>query len=241
MSPPPPDRPEEALDPASLRRLFLLSSIVFYGGGFLVTWLVTTWSSRPDLRLATGPWGELSTWTGVGQQAAIGTAAGLAVVLVGLLGRQVLPALREMEREFAGFFSWKPGWGDLLLLAVTSSVAEEAFFRGLLQPWLGLHITSLVFAICHPPLSRRLVLWTPFALAMGYLLGWLFESSGGSLVAPILAHFAVNLLNLRLITRTTGGEDGMPFAEPTPLSPSEPPPSSGHQEQGKELENRDLQ
>jgi membrane protease YdiL (CAAX protease family) len=225
-----------------MRRAFLGSSIVLYGGGFLVTLLLVRWFGAPALRYTPGPWDEISTWTGTGREAAIGTMAGVAVVVAGLVGRRFAAALRAMEQEFAAFFSWNPSWGDLFLLAATSSLAEEAFFRGLLQPWLGLHLASLLFAACHPPLSRRLLLWTPFALAMGYLLGWLFEVSGGLLIAPTLAHFTVNLLNLRIITGRTGARpDGIPFAEPTRLSPSpgtetDPPDP----DRSRELDHNDL-
>ena len=81
-----------------------------------------------------------------------------------------------------------------------SAVAEEAFFRGALQPQLGLPATSLLFALAHFAPRRDLLPWTAFALAAGFALGALFEATG-NLVAPTLAHAVVNAINLWLLSR----------------------------------------
>ena len=74
---------------------------------------------------------------------------------------------------------------DILLIAALSSVGEEMFFRGILlpglghvlsSPWLGLAASSLIFGLLHVPASLRMVPWTLQAVAMGFLLGFLFVS-----------------------------------------------------------------
>ena len=85
-------------------------------------------------------------------------------------------------------------------LALVSGVAEEAFFRGALQPLLGLPATSLLFALAHFAPRRELWPWTLFALAAGFGLGALFEWRG-NLVAPVVAHALVNAVNLWLLSR----------------------------------------
>jgi membrane protease YdiL (CAAX protease family) len=47
---------------------------------------------------------------------------------------------------------------------------------------------------------REFLPWTGFSVAAGFLLGWLFESTG-NLVAPIAAHALVNGVNLSLLVR----------------------------------------
>jgi hypothetical protein len=94
------------------------------------------------------------------------------------------------------------------LLAGLSGVAEEAFFRGVLQPWLGLAAASLLFGLAHFVPRRDLLPWSVFAVAAGFLLGMLFESTG-NLVAPVTAHATINAVNLHLLStrygaRTTG-------------------------------------
>ncbi|MDJ0867061.1 MAG: CPBP family intramembrane metalloprotease [Myxococcota bacterium] len=86
------------------------------------------------------------------------------------------------------------------LLALTSGVAEEAFFRGALQPQVGLWLASLLFALAHFVPRRDLLAWAPFSLVAGLLLGGLYAATG-SLVAPIVAHVVLNGVNLSRLAR----------------------------------------
>ena len=88
--------------------------------------------------------------------------------------------------------------GQILLIAAASSVGEEAFFRGAVQPWLGLPVTSVVFGLLHVGPSRVFLPWTTMALIMGFALGLLFSWTG-SLIAPVLCHGLINAINLRRI------------------------------------------
>jgi len=88
-----------------------------------------------------------------------------------------------------------------VILAACSSLGEELLFRGALMPWLGLPLSSLVFASLHIGPGRRFVPWTLMALALGIGFGYLARSTG-SLGAPIAAHFTINFVNLRFIVRT---------------------------------------
>jgi membrane protease YdiL (CAAX protease family) len=89
---------------------------------------------------------------------------------------------------------------EVAILALASGIGEELFFRGALQPWLGLVATSLLFGVAHLVPTRPLALWSVFACAAGLLFGALFELTG-NLVAPVVAHVAVNALNLRWLVR----------------------------------------
>jgi membrane protease YdiL (CAAX protease family) len=80
-------------------------------------------------------------------------------------------------------------------LALASGIAEEAFFRGALQPRVGLLAASLAFAVAHFVPRRDLAPWSAFALAAGLVLGALYEATA-SLVAPVVAHAALNAVNL---------------------------------------------
>ena len=87
-----------------------------------------------------------------------------------------------------------------VVLALASGIAEEAFFRGALQPRVGLVAASLLFGAAHLAPRRELLPWTAFSIAAGFLLGGLFEWTG-NLVAPVVCHVVVNAVNLRLLTR----------------------------------------
>jgi membrane protease YdiL (CAAX protease family) len=78
-------------------------------------------------------------------------------------------------------------------------VAEEAFFRGALQPHVGLVAASLIFGLAHFAPRRDLLPWTAFSLGAGLLLGGLFEMTG-NLLAPVAAHALINAVNLRFLS-----------------------------------------
>lgn len=216
------------MDPAGepsgpeLRRLFFVSAYVLYGGGFLVTLLGAAIFSNHPLSYLPGPAGDVETWGRAAAWTGLGLSVGSAIVVLGYAASRLSKWLAELEKEFAAHLFWIEGWRDIFLLAILSAVGEEAFFRGLLQPHLGLLGSTAVFAICHPPLSRRLVTWPIFAFAIGLVLGYLFDRTGGNLLAPTAVHFAVNFLNMRLILRhvAKGDASGTGFATIEPPSRS---------------------
>lgn len=83
----------------------------------------------------------------------------------------------------------------VFLLAAMSSIAEELLFRGAIQTHFGIIIASVLFGLMHFPIQRKLLPWTISATFMGFVLGLLYIYSG-NLVAPIVLHFLINLLNL---------------------------------------------
>lgn len=93
------------------------------------------------------------------------------------------------------------GNGTILVLGIASSVAEELFFRGLLTPALGLVLSSLAFGGLHQLRGRVGWIWAGWATVMGLLFGSLFLATG-SLVGPIIAHAAINVMNLRFLRDT---------------------------------------
>jgi len=101
------------------------------------------------------------------------------------------------------------GPGAIAVLALTSGVAEEAFFRGALQPRVGLVVASVVFGLVHFVPRPEFRLWTLFSVAAGFLLGFLFEATG-NLVAPVVAHVVINAVNLNLLVRGVGFSDEAP-------------------------------
>jgi hypothetical protein len=101
----------------------------------------------------------------------------------------------RMARELIALIG-KLSLRDCIALALASGVAEEVFFRGAMQPQLGLVVTSLIFGLAHFAPKRDLLPWAGFALCAGFLLGGLYVVTE-SLVAPIVAHVGINVVNLR--------------------------------------------
>ena len=83
-------------------------------------------------------------------------------------------------------------------VGLESFLGEEVFFRGLLQGWIGIWWSSLLFALLHIGPDKRFVSWPILAFVASLVLAGLFEYSGGVL-APAVAHALVNFVNLRHI------------------------------------------
>lgn len=131
-------------------------------------------------------------------------ALGLLVALGGLeaLFQHLFPtSFREAEalhRELLRALK-EAGTGPpaLLLLALLSGVAEEAFFRGLVQSLLFLKLgawavvlQALLFALLHPA-PRKAFAYPLYTGAAGLLFGLVYLLTG-SLLPGILAHVLHN-------------------------------------------------
>ncbi|ANY68829.1 CPBP family intramembrane glutamic endopeptidase [Paenibacillus algorifonticola] len=88
-------------------------------------------------------------------------------------------------------FRERPIW-HIIVLSFVVSVCEELLFRGALQHAFGPYWTSIIFAAIH---VRYLKHWIPTGLvfSISYGLGWIYIQTG-SLWAPILAHFAIDMI-----------------------------------------------
>lgn len=133
-------------------------------------------------------------------------AAGLCGAAIALLSSRVITRRTRSGERLARSLAAVLGPLELrhcLWLAAASGVGEEAFFRGALQPRVGLLPASLLFGLAHFTPRRELRAWSLFAFAGGLGLGGLFEATG-NLVAPVVAHAVLNAVNLRLLVRDYG-------------------------------------
>jgi len=128
-----------------------------------------------------------------------GVGCGLALVAASRAWSARSEAGRRLSEELAGLVRGL-STARVLLLAAISGIAEEAFFRGALQPSVGWLAASLLFGLAHFHPRRELRAWSLAAVVAGLGFGALFAASG-DLVAPALAHAVVNALNLRWLAR----------------------------------------
>jgi membrane protease YdiL (CAAX protease family) len=148
---------------------------------------------------AEAPWLDLDAWAHAGS-----LAGGVVLALVTI----------QASRFFVKQWGWarmlhadlRPsirhaGDGTLLVLGLTSGIGEELFFRGLLTPALGLVLSSVAFGAVHQLRGRTGWIWSCWAGVMGFLFGALFLLTG-SLLGPIVAHAAINVMNLRFLRDT---------------------------------------
>jgi membrane protease YdiL (CAAX protease family) len=140
----------------------------------------------------------------LGLPTAVGAAIGLAIVGLSHLARGTR-ALRRLHTELAGLLG-RPSDATIVIVAATSAIGEELFFRGALQEWLGLWPTVILFGLLHGGGVRRLWAWTVFATLGGILFAWLTVWSE-SLLPAVVMHFTVNYFNLFALTRDPDAED----------------------------------
>ena len=140
---------------------------------------------------------------------AAGLGAGLGLVVVTAALEPLMPSLKRLSVEIAQIIApiTPP---RIVVLALTSGIAEEMLFRGPVQHSLGYVITSVIFALLHGGVSQRYIAWSTFALLAGLLFGLLAESYQ-SVWPCVIAHVVVNGINLARLARVlpTAG-DGEP-------------------------------
>jgi hypothetical protein len=123
--------------------------------------------------------------------------------------------LPELHREFRAIFG-RPRLSELFLLAASSAIAEELFFRGAMLDAWGVWTSSIVFALLHLPPKRSLWPWTVSSFVLGLMLAGLTVWTG-NLGAAVAAHFVINMTNLAYITRRAPA-----IAVTGPIRPADP-------------------
>jgi membrane protease YdiL (CAAX protease family) len=119
---------------------------------------------------------------------------------------QSLRQLNQKAEDVTRAMLKMPAWGTLLynlvLIAVIPAIAEEMFFRGVLQrlfvrmsrrAWIGILIASVVFSLLH----GEMLGFFP-RVALGIILGLIYYVSG-NLWYAILAHFINNGVQVFLL------------------------------------------
>jgi hypothetical protein len=188
-------QPDPALERAAAR--LVRTAGVFYGVLLLLAlaWR-SAWAGEPLLYAGPEAAAQGVSWL---RDVAVGAGvAGAVIVASGELTERFGWG-RRLAEQLAALVG-RPSTGQIALLALSSGIAEEAFFRGALQPRVGLVAASLLFGLAHFAPRRELLPWSAFSVVAGFLLGALFEGTG-NLVAPIVAHVGINAVNLRLLVK----------------------------------------
>lgn len=86
---------------------------------------------------------------------------------------------------------------ELVILAAVAGVAEEMLFRGVLQPLIGVGLTSLAFGLLHAVSAPYFVVATGFGLYLGWISAEAEVLTGAGLFAPALIHSVYDYVALR--------------------------------------------
>lgn len=208
-----PEAGEPPLDLVLAGNLLLMAAATFLAGG----WLVARGSTPADLGLA-----------GDRPAADLGLAvAGLALVVAPLLGLAAgLARLVPYEHPVVAFLAERRDFQAVLLVVLTAVVAaplaEEFFFRRVLQGWLekrlpahnaagAIALSAAAFALAHQGQGLAFVPLFPLGIVLGYLV-----RQTGSLLPAILLHAFFNAVSIAIV-----------LASPNPIPAPQPAESPG--------------
>ena len=129
-----------------------------------------------------------------------GLGAALLLIALSLYASRNFLWAQLLDREFRKLLVPLPCW-QIGAIALFSGAAEEVFFRGAIQPLLGLVPTSLLFGAVHLIPRKVFLPWAAYAAFAGFLFGCLFELSH-TLFPNILSHVAVNFVMIWLLNHS---------------------------------------
>lgn len=137
----------------------------------------------------------------------------LTAVLLGAFSGAIIAVLSEGITRFTKWgrsirtvmrlILGRPHFMDAALLAFLSSLGEELIFRGILLPYIGIMGSSALFGLVHVVPRKRLWLWSVYATVAGLVFGVMAKETGG-IIAPLVAHFVVNLTGLLALNKGLG-------------------------------------
>lgn len=177
----------------------LLLSLALNVVALLAVPVLAVWISRPGppglvverLRLTLGP--QFGIHLAIGAGITVATMFALGALLWGLEEAGLYTA---EESELVPQLQAVLTLPLIFIIPLIAAVTEEVFFRGILQPRVGLITSSLLFGVVHSGYGTVLQLVAPFVL--GLLFGLLFERTR-SLWAPIAGHFTFDLIQLSIL------------------------------------------
>ncbi|WKJ90673.1 CPBP family intramembrane metalloprotease [Methylomonas montana] len=139
-----------------------------------------------------------------------GLLATLPLVLLFFAMQQLsyppIQKIRDLLLETLGAGLAFRHWTDILVLAGIAGFAEEALFRGFLQPWLenhwgalvGLLLSNVLFALVHAVTP----LYTLLAMLMGLYMGVMLDYGGErNLLVPMVIHAVYDFVAFVVILR----------------------------------------
>lgn len=91
---------------------------------------------------------------------------------------------------------------EILLISLCAGIGEEFFFRGVLQPWLGIWITAFAFVMLHGYLNPFNLPLTGYGFYMVLVIaaiGYMTEHLG--IVAAMTAHTVIDVVLLRQLSK----------------------------------------
>src|SRR6056297_204701 len=170
-----------------ITRIALLSLLVFSALGLYLTDLARE-PAVTDFLLGNSPmWIQLSVGTAVGFFAAL--AAWWWI-------RQSF--MTQVHNKYVQLFqSFRLSITDIVIISLSAGIGEELFFRGAIQPYLGVIWTAILFVALHGYLNPKDWRMASYGILMTLIivaLGYMTEMIG--IVSAMTAHVMIDLFLL---------------------------------------------
>lgn len=164
--------------------------LAFYQGG------VKAWAHALFLRFTDA--GKIALFSLLGVGAAVVMLI-LAVLVTVLLQQVGYDPENPVVEGMAAIMTWPL----VFWIALSAAIGEELFFRGFLQPRIGIVASAVLFGLLHMSYGVPLQVFIP--LLFGFLLSFLVVYTR-SLVPAMVAHFCYNfgVGAVLILTRDTG-------------------------------------
>ncbi len=102
------------------------------------------------------------------------------------------------------FQGLKLSFGEILFISLCAGIGEELLFRGVIQNWLGIVWTALLFVAIHGylnPANWRLSIFGVFMVVA--VMGFGYATGEIGLLSAIIAHVVVDIILLIKLSRYT--------------------------------------
>lgn len=134
-------------------------------------------------------------------------------ILLGLLAGTVSALLAWRIIQFDFLASTREKYGsmirqfdmniiDIIFLSICAGVGEELLFRGVIQPYLGIWITSILFVAIHGylnPMDWKISIYGVFMTVV--IIGISYMNDYLGITSAIVAHFTIDVILLLLISK----------------------------------------
>jgi membrane protease YdiL (CAAX protease family) len=177
------------------RQIILLATLTLLGFPF-VGWLLNFFFGQGDFT---------SVFEG-GKPLWLQLSAGLIAGTVFGFGAWTIVKSRSMEsvRQKYGklIADFRLNYPEIIYISLCAGIGEEILFRGILQPWLGVWITSVLFVAIHGylnPFDRKIFFYGVYMTAIIALIG--YGSIVLGLFSAIAAHTMIDVVLFVKLTK----------------------------------------
>ena len=115
-----------------------------------------------------------------------------------------LPLLFKTKKFFAELIQpFKLDMSQIIFISICAGIGEELFFRGAIQPMLGVWFTAILFVLLHGylnPFNLSLTIYGIYMVLVIGVLGLMTERFG--ILTAIIAHTIIDVVLLRSLSTT---------------------------------------